>query len=265
MNQAINFIQSKTTIKPEIGIILGSGLGDFAETIENPTRIPYGDIPGFKESTVQGHSGELIIGTLKGKNIVAMKGRIHFYEGFDIQDVVYPVKILCGLGIDKLIVTNAAGGVNRSFKPGTLMLINDHINFNGTNPLIGPNDPVGDRFPDMSYAYDRTLLDKVKNIAKDLNVAYETGVYMYMTGPSYETPAEVRMAGILGADAVGMSTVPEVIIARHRGVKVIGISCITNMAAGILDQPLDHEEVIRISAEVSGEFKKLVTGIVEGI
>ena len=265
MNQAINFIQSKTTIKPEIGIILGSGLGDFAETIENPTRIPYGDIPGFKESTVQGHSGELIIGTLKGKNIVAMKGRIHFYEGFDIQDVVYPVKILCGLGIDKLIVTNAAGGVNRSFKPGTLMLINDHINFNGKNPLIGTNDPVGDRFPDMSYAYDRTLLDKVKNIAKDLNVAYETGVYMYMTGPSYETPAEVRMAGILGADAVGMSTVPEVIIARHRGVKVIGISCITNMAAGILDQPLDHEEVISISAEVSGEFKKLVTGRVEGI
>ena len=265
MNQAIKFIQSKTDIKPEIGIILGSGLGDFAESIENPTRIPYGEIPGFKQSTVEGHSGELILGSLKGKHIVAMKGRIHFYEGFDIQDVVYPVKILCGLGIEKLIVTNAAGGVNRNFKPGTLMLINDHINFNGKNPLIGPNGPVGDRFPDMSYAYDGVLLEKAIEIAKDLNINYETGVYMYMTGPSYETPAEVRMASILGADAVGMSTVPEVIIARHRGIKVIGISCITNMAAGVLDQPLDHEEVIRVSAEVSDDFKKLVTGIVEEI
>nr|WP_296153208.1 purine-nucleoside phosphorylase [uncultured Peptoniphilus sp.] len=265
MNQAIKFIRSKTDIKPEIGIILGSGLGDFAESIENPTRIPYGEIPGFKQSTVEGHSGELILGSLKGKHIVAMKGRIHFYEGFDIQDVVYPVKILCGLGIEKLIVTNAAGGVNRNFKPGTLMLINDQINFNGKNPLIGPNDPVGDRFPDMSYAYDGVLLEKAREIAKDLNINYETGVYMYMTGPSYETPAEVRMASILGADAVGMSTVPEVIIARHRGIKVIGISCITNMAAGVLDQPLDHEEVIRVSAEVSDDFKKLVTGIVEEI
>ncbi|MDD7362918.1 MAG: purine-nucleoside phosphorylase [Peptoniphilus sp.] len=265
MNQTINYIRTKTDLKPEIGIILGSGLGDFADTVEDAVRIPYGEIPGFNQSTVQGHSGELIFGIVKGKKIVAMKGRIHFYEGFDIKEVVFPVKVLCDLGIDKLIVTNAAGGVNKSFNPGELMFISDHINFNGKNPLIGPNEDVGDRFPDMSYAYDPALLEEVQKIAERLDIAHRTGVYMYMTGPSYETPAEIRMAGILGADAVGMSTVPEVIVANHRHVKVVGISCITNMAAGILDQPLEHEEVLTISQKVSEDFKKLVASIIEEI
>ena len=265
MNKTIEYLNKQTDLRPEIGIILGSGLGDFAETIENAVSIPYKDIPGFKQSTVQGHSGELIFGTLAGKNIVAMKGRIHFYEGVDMADAVFPTKILCELGIKTLIVTNAAGGVNEGFEPGDLMIITDHINFNGKNPLIGPNDGKGECFPDMSYAYDPKLAALVKSTAEALKIKHQSGVYMYMTGPSYETPAEVRMARILGADAVGMSTVPEVIIANHRGVKVIGISCITNMAAGILDQPLEHEEVIEISARVADDFKALVTKTIEAI
>lgn len=265
MEQTINYIRSKTKMEPEIGIILGSGLGDFAETIEEAVRISYADIPGFRQSGVQGHSGELIFGKIRGKKIVAMKGRIHYYEGFDIKDVVFPVKTLCALGIEKLIVTNAAGGVNESFDPGDLMLIDDHINFNGKNPLIGPNEGDGDRFPDMSYAYAPDLLKRAEEIAKRLKIAYRRGVYMYMTGPSYETPAEIRMASILGADAVGMSTVPEVIVANHRRVKVIGISCITNMAAGILDQPLEHDEVLEISKRVAEDFKRFVTAIIEEI
>ena len=265
MNKTIEYLNKQTDLRPEIGIILGSGLGDFAETIENAVSIPYKDIPGFKQSTVQGHSGELIFGTLAGKNIVAMKGRIHFYEGVDMADVVFPTKILCELGIKTLIVTNAAGGVNEGFEPGDLMIITDHINFNGKNPLIGPNEGKGERFPDMSYAYDPKLAALANSTAEALKIKHQSGVYMYMTGPSYETPAEVRMARILGADAVGMSTVPEVIIANHRGVKVIGISCITNMAAGILDQPLEHEEVIEISARVADDFKALVTKTIEAI
>lgn len=263
MQKTIEYIRSKTDTNPQIGIILGSGLGDFADTLEDAVRIPYGEIPGFTESTVQGHSGELIFGTLCGKEIVAMKGRIHFYEGVDIKEVVFPTKILCELGVEALIVTNAAGGVNEDFSPGDLMIIRDHINFNGMNPLIGPNDGKGERFPDMSCAYDTKLADLVDTIATREGIAHQNGVYLYMTGPSYETPAEVRMARLLGADAVGMSTVPEVIIARHRGVRVMGISCITNMAAGILDQPLEHEEVIEVSARVADDFKKLVTMAIE--
>ena len=265
MDQTIKYLNKYVNVKPEIGIILGSGLGDFAETIERAVVIDYKDIPGFKQSTVQGHSGQLIFGTLAGKNVVAMKGRIHFYEGVDIDDVVFPTKVLCELGITTLIVTNAAGGVNEGFRPGDLMIITDHINFNGKNPLIGPNDGKGERFPDMSYAYDPKMAGKVAEIAESLKIKHQSGVYMYMTGPSYETPAEVRMARILGADAVGMSTVPEVIVANHRGVKVIGISCITNMAAGILDQPLEHEEVIAISARVADDFQALVTRTIEAI
>lgn len=262
--RAIDYIKNRINIRPEIGIVLGSGLGDFANTIKNAIIIPYNEIPGFTESTVKGHSGELIFGTVKNKSIVVMKGRIHFYEGIPISEVVFPIKVICDLGIETLIITNASGGVNKSFKPGDLMLITDHINFNGRNPLIGTNDDtIGPRFLDQTYAYDPKLMNLVRKTANKLEIELREGVYIYFTGPTYETPAEVKMARILGADAVGMSTVPEVIVANHRGKKVIGISCITNMAAGILDQPLNHEEVVETGKLVKDKFVKLIEGIIQ--
>lgn len=266
MMDTIKYIKNKVNSNFDIGIILGSGLGEFANSLEDLVTIPYSDIPGFPMSTVKGHSGELVFGKIFGKDIVCMKGRIHYYEGFTMDEVVFPVKTLCDLGIKKLIVTNAAGGVNESFTTGNLMLIRDHINFAGINPLIGPNrEDDGPRFPDMSYAYDSELCELAIKVAKNTNKELKEGVYMYFTGPSYETPAEIRMARVLGADAVGMSTVPEVIIANHRGVKVLGISCITNMAAGILDQALIHEEVVEVSRNVQADFNTLMSSIIEEI
>lgn len=264
MKETIKFLQKQIQRKPKIGIILGSGLGDFADSLEDIESISYSKIPGFPISTVQGHSGELVYGRLFGTEIVCMKGRVHYYEGFSMDEVVFPAKTLCDLGIDTLIITNAAGGVNESFSPGDLMLIKDHINFAGINPLMGKNeDEKGPRFPDMSYAYSKDLREQAKKVAIGLKTSLKEGVYMYFTGPSYETPAEIKMARTLGADAVGMSTVPETIIANHRGVKVLGISCITNMAAGILDQPLDHSEVVEVSDRVHENFRKLVSGCIE--
>lgn len=262
MNRSIEYIKKLIDKKPEIGIVLGSGLGDFGETIEEKIIIPYKDIPEFPVSTVVGHEGSLIFGKVSGKYVVAMQGRIHFYEGQGINSVVYPIKVLSELGISKLIVTNACGGVNTAFKPGDLMIIKDHINFSGQNPLIGPNEEQGPRFPDMSYAYSKELINTTKKVAAELDIKLQEGVYMYFTGPTYETPAEVRLARILGADAVGMSTVPEVIVANHRGIEVLGISCVTNMAAGILDQPLNHEEVIEVSNIIKEDFKRLVQSII---
>lgn len=266
MNKSIDYIKGKIKNQPEIGIVLGSGLGDFADSIEDKIEIPYTEIPGFPVSTVKGHDGKLIFGKINSKEVCVMKGRIHYYEGYDIKGVVYPIEVLAGLGIKTLILTNAAGGVNTDFEPADLMIINDHINIMGKNPLIGPNDEdLGPRFPDMTDLYNKDLIEVAEKSAKKLGIDIKEGVYMYFTGPSYETAAEVRMARILGADAVGMSTVPEAIIARYRGLKILGISTITNMSTGILDTPLDHTEVVEVGQEVAGKFKELLKEIIEEI
>lgn len=266
MDKTIKYIREKINFEPEIGIVLGSGLGDFANSIEEKVEIAYKDIPGFPVSTVKGHDGKLIFGKINSKNVCLMKGRIHFYEGYEMSDVVYPIKVLVNLGVKTLILTNAAGGVNKDFNPADLMIITDHINLMGKNPLIGPNDDeVGPRFPDMTDLYTPELVELAENSAKKLGIGIRKGVYMYFTGPSYETAAEVRMARILGADAVGMSTVPEAIVARHRGLKILGISTITNMSTGILDTPLDHAEVVEVGKNVADKFTKLLKDIVEEI
>ncbi|QKS71025.1 purine-nucleoside phosphorylase [Paenalkalicoccus suaedae] len=264
MEQAKSFIEEKLAgKKPTIGLILGSGLGVLGDEIEDATAIPYSDIPGFPTSTVAGHKGQLVIGSLEGKTVVAMQGRFHFYEGYPMELVTLPVRVMKAIGVEKLIVTNAAGGINESFKAGDLMLIRDHINQFGTNPLIGPNDDaLGVRFPDMSQAYSKELFSLAKDVATENGVHVQEGVYVGTTGPSYETPAEVRMLRVLGGDAVGMSTVPEVVIARHSDIDVLGISCISNMAAGILDQPLTHDEVMETTEQVKADFLKLVKAIV---
>lgn len=263
IEKAASYLKGKFDRTPEVGLILGSGLGVLADEIENPVKVPYNEIPEFPVSTVEGHAGQLVFGALQGVTVVAMQGRFHYYEGYDMQKVTFPVRVMKAMGVEKLIVTNAAGGVNTSFETGDLMLISDHINFMGANPLIGPNDPqLGVRFPDMSEAYCKQLRGQARGVAERLNMKVQEGVYMAMSGPTYETPAEIRMARTLGADAVGMSTVPEVIVARHSNMKVLGISCITNMAAGILDQPLNHEEVIETTERVKANFLSLVKGIV---
>ncbi|EUJ47516.1 purine nucleoside phosphorylase [Listeria rocourtiae FSL F6-920] len=239
INEALSYIEQLTTIKPTIGIILGSGLGPFADTIEDAIHIPYNDIPYFAKSAAVGHANELVIGHIGGKNIVAMKGRFHYYEGFPLDEVTFPVRVMKALGVEKLIITNACGAVNTDFNPGDLMLITDHINLTANNPLMGPNNPeLGVRFLDVSEVYSKRLRNIVKDVATNQNVTLREGVYAWWTGPTYETPAEIRMIRGFGADAVGMSTVPEALIARHAGIETVGISCLTNMACGILDQPL---------------------------
>ncbi|EYE87450.1 purine nucleoside phosphorylase [Fervidicella metallireducens AeB] len=266
MKDALEYIKSKINDIPEVGLILGSGLGSIADEVEEKVVIKYSDIPNFPVSTVAGHAGQFVYGKLEGKTVLMMQGRFHFYEGYAMREVTFPIRILHMLGIKNLIVTNAAGGVNTGFKPGDLMIIKDHINFSGTNPLIGRNlDEFGPRFPDMSKPYCSDLIEIAKKVAEEKEIDVVEGVYIMMTGPSYETPAEIRMCRILGADAVGMSTVPEVIVANHSGMKVLGISCITNMAAGILEQPLNHQEVMETSEKVKDKFKSLVKGIVSRI
>ena len=266
IQESANFIESKSEVKPSIGLILGSGLGVLADEIQNPVKIKYNEIPNFPVSTVEGHEGCLVLGELECKMVVAMQGRFHYYEGYTQQEITFPVRVMKALGVNTIVVTNAAGGANTNFKPGDLMLIKDHINLSGNNPLIGKNDQrLGPRFPDMSSAYTPKYIDVVKECANKLNIELQEGVYAFFSGPTYETPAEVKMARILGADAVGMSTAPEVIVASHSGIEVIGISCITNMAAGILDQPLDHEEVIETTQKVKAEFLSLVKSVVNHI
>lgn len=260
---AVSYIREKLAKQPRIGLILGSGLGVLAEDISEPVKIPYNEIPGFPVSTVEGHAGQLVCGQLSGVEVIAMQGRFHYYEGYSMEKVTFPVRVMKELGIDKLIVTNAAGGVNESFTPGDLMIITDHINNMGTNPLIGPNDAkYGVRFPDMSSAYSKELRKIAKEAAGKLAIDVKEGVYVGNPGPVYETPAEVRMVRVMGGDAVGMSTVPEVIVATHAGIEVLGISCISNMAAGILDQPLSHDEVIETTEKVKSSFLSLVNEIV---
>ena len=249
---------------PDTAIVLGSGLGDFADTLLDAIAAPYGDIPHWPASNVVGHAGRLVIGSVRGKRIAALSGRVHYYEGHDLGTVVFATRVMARLGVKRMILTNAAGGVNTGFAQGALMIIDDHINLLGTNPLIGPNDDrFGPRFPDMSEVYSRRLRGIADEVARVRGVEVAHGVYVAVAGPSYETPAEIRAFRTLGADAVGMSTVPEAIAARHLGLEVLGISCITNMAAGVLPQPLVHDEVMETARRVRGSFIALLEGIIE--
>jgi purine-nucleoside phosphorylase len=242
-----------------VGLVLGSGLGAFADDLEDAVSIPYEEIPGFARSTVEGHAGRLVLGKVDGASVVVLQGRFHFYEGYALEEVTFPIRVLGLLGIKALVLTNAAGGLNNSFSQGALMLISDHLNLMGTNPLLGANDPrFGTRFPDMSEVYDREFQEAAMAEARDMKLELKRGIYAALTGPSYETPAEIRMLRALGADAVGMSTVPESIVARHMNIKVLGISCITNMAAGVLDRPIDHAEVMETGEAVRATFTELL-------
>jgi purine-nucleoside phosphorylase len=249
--------------KPQIGIVLGSGLGPVADALKDAVEIDYASIPGFPRTTVEGHAGKLVSGLLAGKRVLAMKGRFHYYEGYDISQVVFHIRVFKLLGISNLLVTNAAGGINADFKPGNLMIITDHISLFAPSPLRGRNlDEFGARFPDMCNAYDRDLVEMAVEAAKDVGVSLKKGIYAFAQGPMFETPAEIKALRALGADAVGMSTVPEVIAARHCGMKVMGISCITNMAAGMADRPPDHEEVIYTAKMAEKGFIRLVNEII---
>ena len=256
---AAEYIQSKTQLRPTIGLVLGSGLGDFADTLEDAIRIPYQEIPNFPVPTVPGHSGALVFGKKCGRTVVVLQGRIHYYEGLPQQEITLPVRVLAALGVKTLVLTNACGGVNLSFRPGDLMLISDHINFSGANPLIGANlDAFGPRFPDMSDLYTASLRAAIKEKAAAAGIGLQEGVYAMYSGPNYETPAEIRMFRILGADTVGMSTVPEALVAGHCGMQVVGISCVTNMAAGVLPVKLSHAEVMETAALVHDKFRNLL-------
>ncbi len=260
---AAELIRSRTPCIPQVGVVLGSGLGAFAGRLQNAVSIPYADIPGWPPSRIAGHEGRLVVGTSSGRTVAALSGRAHFYEGHSLHVVVFATGVLAMLGIRTLILTNAAGGINTSFAQGALMVIDDHINLLGSNPLVGPNDErLGPRFPDMSSVYSPRLREIARQVAADLRIPLTHGVYIAVHGPSYETPAEIRAFRTLGADAVGMSTVPEAIAARHMGLEVMGISCITNMAAGVLPEPLNHEEVMATAARVGGQFIGLVEGII---
>ena len=264
IDAACAYIRARTALEPEVGLILGSGLGDFAGRLESPVELPFAQIPGFPVTTVEGHAGALILGTFQGRTVAALRGRVHYYEGYSQQEITLPVRVMARLGIRTLVLTNAAGGVNLSFSAGALMLIADHINLSGTNPLMGPNlDAFGPRFPDMSDVYTRSLREQLKPLAEAAGIPLQEGVYMMYSGPSYETPAEIRAFRTLGADAVGMSTVPEAIAARHCGLQVVGVSCITNMAAGVLDRPLDHSEVMATAQRVKGDFTRLLEIILD--
>lgn len=264
MQETLDFICERTNnFQPEVGIVLGSGLGDFAKGFDS-INVPYSEIPNFETSTVQGHSGQLVFAEIKGKKVVMMQGRYHFYEGHSMEKVVYPIKVLKKLGIKTLILTNAAGSVNKAFKAGDLMVITDHINFMGTNPLIGRNDEsFGTRFPDMSEVYKKNLIEIAQKSSEELGINLQKGVYAASTGPSYETPAEVNMFRTLGADAVGMSTAPEAIVANYCGIDVLGISCISNPAAGISEFKLSHQEVIETTNNVKTKFQSLLLKILE--
>ncbi|TDT72460.1 purine-nucleoside phosphorylase [Hypnocyclicus thermotrophus] len=261
--ETVEFLNERVEMRPKVAIILGSGLGDLVDYIEEKIEIPYEEIPNFPVSTVAGHAGKLVFGKINGVEVLAMKGRFHYYEGYEMKQVTYPIYVMKQFGIENMIVSNAAGGINKNFKPGTLMLITDFINMFGTNPLIGKNDErFGVRFPDMSEAYSKELISLAKKVAEKNNEKYEEGTYLGTTGPSYETAAEIKMMSIMGADAVGMSTVPETIVANYLGIKVLGISCITNMATGIAQTAHSHEAVVDIAVKTGERFCKWVVDIV---
>jgi purine-nucleoside phosphorylase len=264
IDQAASAIRGRCGALPDTAIVLGSGLGDFADTLRDAVTTPYTDLPHWPSSGVVGHAGRLVIGTVAGRRVAALSGRAHYYEGHDLASVVFGTRVMARLGVRQIVLTNAAGGINTSFTQGGLMIIDDHINLLGSNPLIGPNDErLGPRFPDMTEVYSPRLRGLADEAARARGVAVTHGAYLAVHGPSYETPAEIRFFRSIGADAVGMSTVPEAIAARHMGVEVLGISCITNMAAGILPQPLRHDEVMETAQRVRGAFTALLEGVIE--
>ncbi len=263
--ETVTFLRERLTRAPAAILVLGSGLGGLAEEIRDPVRVPYEEIPGFPRSTVAGHAGALVAGIWEGVEVVALQGRFHLYEGWDASAVVLPIRALAALGAGVLLVTNAAGGVRPGFRPGDLMLVADHLNLMGRNPLIGPVLAGEERFPDMSEPYDASFRRAAEEVALERRIPLEQGVYAAVLGPSYETPAEIRMLGRLGADAVGMSTVPEVLAARALGVRVLGISCITNLAAGLGREPLSHAEVMEVGTRVRDRLAELVRGVLPRI
>ena len=266
LEQSAKYIQSLRPTSPKIGVVLGSGLGAFVDKIENPKVVPYSEIPHFKNPNVEGHEGRLILGSVEGIEIAVLQGRIHAYEGHSMEEVVFSTRVLATLGIENLILTNAAGGINLEYNPGDIILIDDHINLTGKNPLIGPNkSELGPRFPDMSNAYHPDIKKAFIESAKDMNSDLKSGVYAGLLGPTYETPSEIKMLRILGADMVGMSTVPETIAANHFGVKVGGLSCITNMAAGIKDETLKHEDIKEQALKVMSFFSTLLANAIKKI
>ena len=259
---AAQSVLQRTSLRPRIGLVLGSGLGSFADSLTDATRIPFAEIPAFPRSTAIGHAGQMVIGKAGGVPVAVMQGRAHLYEGYSAQEVAFPIRVFGRMGIRAVILTNAAGGINLDYQQGALVLIRDHINLQGTNPLAGPNeDRFGVRFPDMTHAYDRRYRAIAKEEAAKLGMTLHEGVYAALLGPSYETPAEIRYLRTVGADLVGMSTAFEVIAARHMGIRVLAISCVTNMAAGILDQPLSHEEVMQTGERVRGSFEALLRAV----
>jgi purine-nucleoside phosphorylase len=266
VQEAAARIRPAASTLPAAAVVLGSGLGAFASTLDRATAIPYRDIPNWPASSVVGHEGRLVLGDVEGRSIAALSGRAHFYEGHDLRTVTFAVRVLGALGVKTLILTNAAGGINSGFQPGDLMVIDDHINLMGASPLTGPNDDrFGVRFPDLTNVYSPRLRKVADDAARAQGVRLQHGVYAGCQGPSYETPAEVRYLRIIGADAVGMSTVPEAIVARHMGIDVLGISCITNFAAGVLPQPLNHDEVLETAKRVRDTFITLLKGVIAGI
>ncbi len=264
--QAAKYVFGQTKLRPQIALVLGSGLGAFAEEFENAVKIPYAKIPHFPQSTAIGHAGKLVVGTVGGIPVAGMQGRVHLYEGYSAKEVVFPIRVFARLGVKALILTNAAGGIKREFTQGRLVVISDHINLQGVNPLVGPNqDRFGPRFSDMTYAYDRRFREMTVGEGNRMGLGVGEGVYAALSGPSFETPAEIRYLRVVGADLVGMSTVPEVITACHSGMRVLGISCVTNAAAGILDQPLNHEEVLETGERVKGQFISLLKAVLPRI
>jgi len=264
VQQAVESLRGRIGEVPDVAVVLGSGLGDFASGLQHSTTIPYGDIPNWPASAVVGHAGTLVVGVIGGRRVAALAGRAHFYEGHSLQTAAFATRVLGALGVRTLVLTNAAGGINVAFKPGTLMVIDDHINLMGSSPLVGPNDDrFGPRFPDMTEAYSRRLREIAFEAARARGMGLAHGVYAAMHGPSYETPAEIRFLRTIGADAVGMSTVPETIVGRHMGMEILGISCITNPAAGVLPQPLVHDEVMEVARRVRGEFSALLEATIE--
>src|SRR2546421_12803957 len=261
--RAAEQIRSRANANPAVAIVLGSGLGAFADELTESTSLPYREINGFAQATVEGHAGKLVIGKAGNVAVAAMQGRFHFYEGYSLEEVTFPIRVLKLLGVNALMLTNAAGSLNTELTPGSLMVISDHINLMGVNPLIGPNEEnFGPRFPDLSVAYDPDLQSLVIDEANAMGLSLRRGVYASLTGPSYETPAEIQMVRTLGADAVGMSTVPEAIGARHMDMPVIGISCITNLAAGVSNRPIDHSQVMEIGESVRGQFTELLRRVI---
>ncbi len=264
IKKSADYIEARIDFKPEIALVLGSALGSLADEIENPVVIDYKDIPNFLISTVDSHAGKLILGELNGRKLVCMSGRFHYYEGYDFEELVIPVRVFKLLGVETVVLTNAAGGINKSFKPGDIMLIKDQLKLTGASPLRGPNvDEFGDRFFDVSDMYTRDLREKTKEVAERIGLDLKEGVYIFATGPQFETPAEIRLYRNFGADAVGMSTVTEALTAAHSGMKVLGLSLISNMAAGVLDQPVTGEEVDQVGAESSEKFKNLLREVVK--